>query len=570
MLSKLIPGLLGPAEGSTVSASGSGLQDDKGRPWVLHPFLLATFPILSVYYHNVYELPFDVLIVPMGTALASTALVWLALWFWKRDSLRAGLCTSLLVGLFFGYESVRNSLEKGYGFLSGYWVYDELHIPPLGMLALEGCLAILGFWAIFWRINRPLVFTKYLNAFALILVALPTVGVVSSRLREPVGIHRDGVLPTLGKRGATPDIYFIVLDGYARSDVMKDLYGFDNGPFLDRLERRGFAVARQSTSNYCQTQPSLASMLNADYLDKLVDPRSHDLMLLAGRIKRNMVKELVRSQGYQYVTFETGFAPTEDPRSDLYLTSGPSPSIFNQFLIAMTPLAPIASVIFPEARWTDHYSMTRERALFILDRLPSIAKIPGPTFTFAHILSPHPPFVFGENGEDISPHSVLTGQKIVPKTDPFLITPDYVREGYRKQAAFLTSRIDRVIDQILEQSPEPPVIVLQSDHGAWLHYHPNDAESTDLRERFGTLNAILIPGRKVEGFSDDATSVNTFRIVLNNVFGAGMPLLEGRNYFSTIDEPLNFIDVTERLHSEKERTRKFQPPDKYHGLMQRF
>ncbi len=537
---------------------------------MLHPFLIAIFPILSVYYHNVYELPFDVLIVPMVAALVSTSLVWLALWSWKRDSLRAGLGSSLLVALFFGYEGLQNSLESAWEFLSSFWVLRETHISQTGMLAIEGLLVIVGFWAIYRRIKQPLVWTSYLNAFTLILAAMPTVGVLAARIREPVGILRDGVLPALGHRGSMPDIYFIVLDGYARSDVMKDLYGFDNSPFIDRLERRGFSVAKQSTSNYCQTQPSLGSMLNANYLDKLIDPRSRDLTPLMSRIKKNMVKELLRSQGYQYVTFESGFGPTEDPRSDLYLTSGPSPSIFNQFLIAMTPLGPLESVIFPEAKWTDHYAMSRERTLFTLDRLPSIAKNKSPTFTFAHILSPHPPFVFGENGEDVSPHSVLTGQKIVPKTDPFIVTPDYVREAYRKQAKFLTNRIDQVIDQILEQSPEPPVIVLQSDHGAWLHYHPEDAEATDLRERFGTLNAILIPGRKVEGFRDDATSVNTFRLVLNNVFGAKLPLLEGRNYFSTHDDPLVFTDVTERLHSEKERNRKFLPPARYQGLMQRF
>jgi hypothetical protein len=237
----------------------------------------------------------------------------------------------------------------------------------------------------------------------------------------------------------------------------------------------------------------------------------------------------------------------------------------------MTPLAPLASTIWPDAKWHDRYSMSRERTMFILDQLPSVAKIPGPTFTFAHILSPHPPFLFGENGEDVSPRPVSSSQRMVPRADAFIDAPGYVRNGYRNQAIYLTKRIDRVIDQILEQSPEPPVIILQSDHGAWLHYHHNDVEATDLRERFGTLNAMLIPGRKsINGFTDDIVSVNTFRIVLNNVFGANMPLLDGRSYFSTLDDPLKFSDVTERLHSEKERTRTFKPPQSYIGLIEQF
>jgi hypothetical protein len=51
--------------------------------------------------------------------------------------------------------------------------------------------------------------------------------------------------------GLFPDIYYVILDGYARADILDELYGYDNSRFLDYLERHGFFVAETSHSNYC-------------------------------------------------------------------------------------------------------------------------------------------------------------------------------------------------------------------------------------------------------------------------------------------------------------------------------
>ena len=50
-----------------------------------------------------------------------------------------------------------------------------------------------------------------------------------------------------------PDVYYVILDGYTRGDVLGEVYRFDNEPFLSALEERGFVVARESYSNYPAT-----------------------------------------------------------------------------------------------------------------------------------------------------------------------------------------------------------------------------------------------------------------------------------------------------------------------------
>ena len=66
-----------------------------------------------------------------------------------------------------------------------------------------------------------------------------------------------------------PDIYYIILDAYARADVMQDFYGYDNSHFVEQLTDLGFYVAPCSQSNYAWTGLSLTSSLNMNYLQEL-------------------------------------------------------------------------------------------------------------------------------------------------------------------------------------------------------------------------------------------------------------------------------------------------------------
>lgn len=58
-----------------------------------------------------------------------------------------------------------------------------------------------------------------------------------------------------------PDIYYIIVDGYGRSDLLKELFEYDNSTFLQFLSDRGFYVAEAAHSNYVQTSLSIASSL---------------------------------------------------------------------------------------------------------------------------------------------------------------------------------------------------------------------------------------------------------------------------------------------------------------------
>ena len=48
---------------------------------------------------------------------------------------------------------------------------------------------------------------------------------------------------------AKRDIYYLIFDQYARSDILKKYYNYDNSSFINSLENQGFNVAKESYSN---------------------------------------------------------------------------------------------------------------------------------------------------------------------------------------------------------------------------------------------------------------------------------------------------------------------------------
>ncbi len=392
-----------------------GVRTLKGLRWkdllmkqrcVFYPLLIALYPALAFYAQNALDLPVSELAWPLGLTTAASVLVGATLWLVVKDAARAGMLTVVAFAVFFTVELAPEWVDSCLRELSSFWVIRDIHVwRPLaigGELAATSVLV----WAIFTKVKEPKAWTVYLNAFALVLIVLPSTRIILTIVREPAkaggppgAVGRPpgavteplvaakkppGAVDTAEGIGHRPDIYYIILDGYARSDVMSELFGFDNRPFLERLERRGFYIATRSTANYCQTPLSLSSSLNAVYLNGLIPASSHDKSQLAEWIGNGAVVRTLRGQGYRFVTFATGFDATEHPEADVYLSPAPDFSLFHHLLISRTPL----TWILPGPSLRDAYTSARERILFLIDRVPLVARCKQPTFTFAHILSP--------------------------------------------------------------------------------------------------------------------------------------------------------------------------------------
>src|ERR1700730_15202817 len=99
----------------------------------------------------------------------------------------------------------------------------------------------------------------------------------------------------------SPDIFFIVFDGFTSTSCLKEEFDYDNSQLDSFLSRRGFYIADKSFSNYAVTTLSIAGTLNLNYLDnKAVNGRLDVPKLMQGcvTIYNNELTRILKKEGY--------------------------------------------------------------------------------------------------------------------------------------------------------------------------------------------------------------------------------------------------------------------------------
>ncbi|MFO7674730.1 MAG: hypothetical protein R6X12_00215 [bacterium] len=498
---------------------------------VLHPFLFAAVPVLFLFAHNTRKLfvnPAE-LVLPLAVAVGLALVGWLALWAVLRNGARAGLVVTLFLVLFFTWGRAADALRAAELFRE--WQLGALYV----VIFAAGCFAVA-------RSRRePRGLTAFLNVATGSLFVLNLAASLPALLRGGAPA-RPAAGPTADAAAGLPDIYYIIPDGHARSDILAELYNHDNSGFIAGLRARGFFVADSARTNYSQTYLSIGSALNLEYADslaRLMGPESDDRRPLVDWLLGNRVMRELRVRGYRVISFASGYSGTEFGGADVYLAPRGAMSEFANVLAGTTPVGALLRAYTERSQ----HDLHRERAEFILERLPSANRAGGPAFILAHLLPPHPPFVFGAEGEPIEargPYNISDGNHY-HHGEPGSVAR-YI-EGYRQQVQYVDRRLLETVDAILARAARPPVIVIQADHGPGSRLNHDDPRWTYIPERQAILYAVLMPDRDYAGWHDSITPVNTFRLVFNRLFPDTLAALPDRSYFATWDRPYDHLDV---------------------------
>ena len=479
----------------------------------IYPFLIGAYSVLALGAHNIFQIQIPVIWRPLAFSFLLTGAVLGLSYLLLRDWHRVAVATAIFLLLFFAYGQVHSQFNK----VTIVGIYPFRHSV---LLMLWGILLIAStVWA--WRwLKGPASWTPRLNLISVLLVLYPAYTIGSTGVAQKiVSLRREKPVSTVATAGNTPNIYYIILDGYGRHDLLRDKLGYDNSGFINGLKERGFYIPECSQSNYSYTQMSLPSSLNMAYMDDL----SEDLGARfdpSSLLKHGAVRSVLEEHGYKTAAVPTGYPWSEWTDADVYFTTERDLVRLTEFealLVQTTMLKPLWDHLAGSLGTTERLA---ERRRFLtrnaLEALKAFPELDGKFLVFVHILVPHPPYLFGPDGQSVY---------YLPEE----ITDELERKGYADQARFISREILEVVDVILAKSDQPPIIIVQGDHGP----PPNLVTPA---ERMQNLNAIYLPGIDAEKvFYPSMTTVNTFRVVLNEFFGQDLPLLEDRSYFTPIN-----------------------------------
>ncbi len=441
-----------------------------------------------------------------GIYLVACLIFALLFWFFYRDFFKANLIAFFIMCFYFFFGAMHDFLKKNF--------HESVITKYSFLLPATFIVFILILILLKKREKTLLKISQYLNILLLLLLLVDLGWLVSKTISE-------NKKSFLGKSDfikcdtcSKPDIYFLLADEYAGFSELKDIFQFDNSEFENELRSRGFYIIRNSYSNYNYTPFSLASILNMEYMELTDTNRSgNDLVYSYRRIKNNKVLQFLEDEGYKFYNysifdFEGQPARTREnflpPRTRLITDQ----TFFNRLqrdigfnmITKLKSKHSIKVMTYDNKNNNEHfYQLTWDIAEL---------KTNSPKFVYTHLMMPHYPYYDDKNGKEQPFEKLVEGNQV--NTNAYI---EYLQ--------YCNQKIVALIDHLQKSSVSPPVIILMGDHG-FRHFR----KMVGRKYYFMNLSAICLPNKNYSGFYDGVSSVNQFRIILNNLFNQKFQILK--------------------------------------------
>jgi hypothetical protein len=494
----------------------------------IHPVLLAAWPALALWAANVREATPGEVWPVVWLPAAVAVVVWLVLGALMRSAHRGALATSVAVVV------LLNAGQPSGG------------QPGTTALAVS-VIAVVTAVVVTWQLGQGPVMplTAVGNVIAVVLVALALPPILSAwgpgSSGTQVADRPDDVGGLAGR-----DIWYIIPDRYPRADTLQQVFAFDNRPFLDGLEERGFQVQSRALANYPKTAHSLGSSWNLELIQDLIpEPPDDgsDWQPLYRLLRDHRLGHILTDAGYEYIHLGTWWSPTATATSADRVLRYDTRSEFGTVWQSLTVWPAVVGATAEDPRSLTLRERNRLYSAYQFDMLDRLAEenTTQPRFVLAHITVPHEPYVFDADG------SLVTQEQQRARTR---------EENFLNQVVYLNSRLDALFGQLTSGPPETwPVIVLKSDEGP--HPRTRSGPAYDwlagsdeaLWEKLRTISAVLLPESDVV-IPEDLTAVNMWRLVLDATIGTEFGLIDDPIYgFPSESRLYDLVDVTDRVRA---------------------
>jgi hypothetical protein len=463
---------------------------------IIYPFLFAIYPVIFLYSHNVQEVLISNLYIPLTIAVLISVFLKLFFGLFIQDRNKSGLIATVFIIIFFTYGYLMEWLVS----LNLFTLKHRHFLPSL--LFLGGYISYF-----IYTVKKQTVLQKTsigLNYLAIFLVIINLAHIVPHEIKKLTVTKEkqiEGGKLDSAEPNKYPDIYYIVLDEYASLDTIKNIWNYDNSGFANKLKKKGFLIAAESLSPFNETQLCLASYLN---MEVVKTGKGNNYYRMIGN---NKVINFLKSKGYTIAYFGNWYDIDRykiDADYDFHFVSDKIDMVdeFTFMALNSTMLSPLSYLFQIEKE-------TYNAIPYILNKLKEAPSLPGPKFVFAHIMSPHGPFLFDEKGEKVDKSNHWNWKD---------------KKYYLGQYIFITEQINSLVDVLLKDSETPPVIVIQSDHGPRPSHGPKKEERLVIPddEMYKIFNAYYFPTLDGILIENKTSPVDTFKIIFNKYFDANL------------------------------------------------
>ena len=423
------------------------------------PPLLAAALVLGGYIQTAGH-PFE-MVRPLAVATVAALAVTLVGWALVRHLLLAVWIGVVIVSWILGRELALLSIGIGLGVMAVQRYRRWRNLAPVSVsttFVLGPPLALLG----------------------VAIYQLLADGIVSSDDFPPGGPPR----AAMALAGNLPSMYVLLLDGYPRADELRTAFGYDNGPFIDQLDELGFEIQAEATSAFGGTSWTLASTMleDAAELGPYADIDSTPELWASLRALRRQylvnvpMMDRLRGAGYRLDYVASGVDLSEWRGWDTTHDSGQLTDT-EALLIQRSPLTRILDAWVME--------QLRSRIEASLQGWAETSLDPRQKVSFAHVMSPHMPFLWGSEGRELPPRNCWYARRCSLFTvlaDQLELSHDDYGEHLGWQLEAINQRVIGPIRMIVTADPEA-IVVVMSDHGARFEARSPERHHTFLATR---------------------------------------------------------------------------------------
>ena len=293
----------------------------------------------------------------------------------------------------------------------------------------------------------------------------------------------------------TPNVYYLVADGYPNREALRRIYGVENDRFYQALESEGFVVYHQSFSNYSFTLSSIASSFDMAHHHYEGSVGNFELLNARELITsdRNAVVRIFKNNSYLvHYVHQIEYILTRGCFVDLCL-----PSVVGKDIIHM---------LLP-SRWRSMHRILdfgRQRSVDeferrVIEQIDRISADRKRYFVYVHIKPP------GHSNKD---------EQTVEQLASY-------RQEFGKRIEVANKKVMKFVRRIRTQDPDA-LIIINADHGGWglgalgrandevFEGVPDDVIALD---HLGVQLAIRWPEGRANHNDNIRTNVNLFRYI---------------------------------------------------------